>query len=93
MTTKIIPFPNAAISEKAKQSMELEQKKNKTEQDLNFVLNQKNWDLYTLSASDFEMLAIFGETMRFDPTVASRLISKLAHFVSVMSKEFCEEPY
>ena len=93
MTTKIIKFPNAAISEKAKKSMELEQKKNKTEQDLNFVLNQNNWDLYTLSASDFEMLALYGETMHFDPTVASRLISKLAHFASVMSKEFCEEPY
>ena len=93
MTGKIIPFPNAAISEKAKQSMDLEQKKNKTEQDLNFVLNQNNWDLYTLSASDFEMLALYGETMHFDPTVAARLISKLAQFVSVLSKEFCEEPY
>ena len=30
MANKIIKFPNAAISEKAKQSMELEQKKNKT---------------------------------------------------------------
>ena len=93
MANKIIKFPNAAISEKAKQSMELEQKKNKTEKDLNFVLNQSNWDLYTLSASDFEMLALFGETMRFDPTVAARLISKLAQFVSVMSREFAEEPY
>ena len=93
MTSKIIPFPNAAISEKAKQSMDLEQKKNKTEQDLNFVLNQSNWDLYTLSASDFEMLALFGETMHFDPTVASRLISKLAQFASILSKEFSEELY
>lgn len=93
MANKIIKFPNAAISEKAKQSMELEQKKNKTEQDLNFVLNQNNWDLYTLSASDFEMLALFGNDMRFDPKVASRLISKLSEFIVRMSKEFVEEPY
>ena len=93
MASKVIPFPNAKVSEKVKQSMQLELKKNRVERDINLVMQQDSWDLYTFSADELEMLSLFGETMKFDSKVASRVITKLAEFISRMTNELLEEPY
>ena len=97
MVAKIIPFPNVKVSENAKQALKLEERKNVIERNLNVLLgNDATWDLYTLTADEIDCLSEFGEVMRFDPRVASRLISKLSEFAKKISKAFMDdygEPY
>jgi hypothetical protein len=97
MMAKIIPFPNVKVSENAKQALKLEERKNVIERNLNVLLgNDSTWDLYTLTADEIDCLSEFGEVMRFDPRVASRLISKLSEFAKKISKAFMDdygEPY
>jgi hypothetical protein len=97
MVAKVIPFPNIKISEKAKEALKLEERKNVIERNLNVLLgNDSTWDLYTLTADEIDCLSEFGEVMRFDPKVASRLVSKLAEFAKKISKAFMDdygEPY
>ena len=97
MMAKIIPFPNVKVSENAKQALKLEERKNVIERNLNVLLgNDSTWDLYTLTADEIDCLSEFGEVMRFDPKVASRLISKLSEFAKKISKAFMDdygEPY
>ena len=97
MMAKIIPFPNVKVSENAKQALKLEERKNVIERNLNVLLgNDATWDLYTLTADEIDCLSEFGEVMRFDPRVASRLISKLSEFAKKISKAFMDdygEPY
>jgi len=95
---EIIVFPKASkekITEKAKQALELQTKMKTTEATLNAILGSNSWDMYTFSTDDLHMLSLFGETMKFDPKVSSRLISKLAEFIARMSKTMMEmeEPY
>ena len=89
----IILFPKAKkeqLSERAKQAIKLEMQKARVEQGLNTVMMADYWEAYTITVEDFEMLALCGETMRFDPKAASRLISKLADFVKRMSVTYEE---
>ena len=89
MTGKIIKFPKTSeklISDKAKEALQMEMKKNSIETNLNVLLGNDSWDLYTFSAEELECLALFGDVVRFDPKIASRLISKLAEFIARMSK-------
>ena len=86
MSAKVIQFPNQPISEKAKQAMQEEIKMKRVEQSLNTMMLSKYWEPYTLTVEDWEMLALYGEVMKFDPVAASRLISKTADFVKRMSK-------
>jgi len=95
---EIIVFPKASkekITEKAKQALELQTKMKTTEATLNAILGSNSWDMYTFSTDDLHMLSLYGETMKFDPKVSSRLISKLAEFIARMSKTMMEmeEPY
>ena len=89
MTAEIIKFPKTPeekISSKAKEALEMEMRKNRIETNLNVLLGNDSWDLYTFSAEELECLALFGDVMRFDPKIASRLISKLAEFIARLSK-------
>ena len=89
----IIVFPKGKgekISERAKQAIKLEMQKARVEQSLNTMMLSKFWETYTITFEDFEMLALCGETMKFDPLAASRLISKLADFVKRMSRTYEE---
>ena len=98
MTAEVIVFPKvpkAKVSKEAKEILEQQIKMKRTEATLNLLLGSKTWDQYTFLTDDLEMLALFGETMKFDPLVASRLISKLADFIARLSRtlEDTEEPF
>ena len=87
--------PKAKITEQTKRAVEQQMKMKRTESTLNLLLGSKTWDQYTFITDDLEMLALFGETMKFDPKVASRLISKLAEFIARLSRTLqdMEEPF
>ena len=94
---EIIVFPKvpkAKLTKEAKAVLEQQVKMKRTEATLNLLLGANTWDQYTFITDDLEMLALFGETMKFDPKVASRLISKLADFIARLSRtlEEMEEP-
>ena len=98
MTAEVIVFPKvpkAKVSKEAKEVLEQQIKMKRTEATLNVLLGSKTWDQYTFITDDLEMLALFGETMKFDPKVASRLISKLADFIARLSRTLqdMEEPF
>ena len=86
--------PKAKITEQTKKVLDQQMKMKRTEATLNLLLGANSWDQYTFVTDDLEMLALFGETMKFDPKVASRLISKLAEFIARLSRtlESMEEP-
>jgi len=85
---EVIVFPKVLkekISEKTKLALKMEMQKARVEQSLNTVMMSDHWEAYTITVEDFEMMALYGDVMRFDPKAASRLISKLADFVKRMS--------
>ena len=86
--------PKAKVTKEAKAVLEQQTKMKRTEATLNLLMGGNAWDQYTFITDDLEMLALFGETMKFDPKVASRLISKLADFIARLSRtlEEMEEP-
>ena len=86
--------PKAKVTEQAKKALEQQTKMKRTEATLNLLLGGNAWDKYTFLPDDLEMLALFGERMKFDPTVSSRLISKLAEFIMRLSTSLneLEEP-
>ena len=93
MTAEVIVFPKvpkAKVSKETKEVLEQQVKMKRTEATLNLLLGSKTWDQYTFITDDLEMLALFGETMKFDPLVASRLISKLAEFIARINKTMLE---
>ena len=97
MTAEVIvcpKVPKAKVTEEAKRVLEQQVKMRRTESTLNLLLGSNTWDQYTFITDDLEMLALFGETMKFDPKVASRLISKLAEFIARLSRTLqdMEEP-
>ena len=87
--------PKAKITEQTKKALEQQTKMKRTEATLNLLLGGNAWDKYTFLPDDLEMLALFGERMKFDPTVSARLISKLAEFIARLSRtlEDMEEPF
>ena len=87
--------PKSKITEETKNALELQTKMKRTEATLNLLLGSNTWDQYTFTTDDLHMLSLFGETMKFDPKVSSRLIAKLAEFIARMSKTMLEmeEPY
>ena len=89
MTAEVIVFPKVAkakVTQEAKEALKLQAKRDAVEASLNIILGSDKWDMYTFLPNDLEMLALFGETMRFDPKVSSRLISKLAEFIARLSR-------
>ena len=93
MTAEVIVFPKvpkAKVSKEAKEVLEQQVKMKRTEATLNLLLGSKTWDQYTFITDDLEMLALFGEQMKFDPKVSARLIAKLAEFIARLNKTMLE---
>lgn len=92
---EVIVFPKAKVTKETKKALDLQKRKIAVEAKLNLFIGNRNWDTYTLLADDLEILALYGETMKFDPLVASRLVSKLADFIARMSTTLneLEEPF
>ena len=87
--------PKAKVTEQTKRALNQQMKMKRTESTLNLLLGSNSWDTYTFLPDDLEMLALFGERMKFDPKVSARLISKLAEFIARLSRtlEDMEEPF
>ena len=78
---EIIKFPKTPrekISKNAEEIIKMQAQKKRIETDLNVIIGGASWDMYNLTQEDIEVLGLFGDVMKFDPTVGSRLISKLA---------------
>ena len=79
---KVIKFPNTPInqlSEAQKLAMELEAEKNMYQENIEWLMQKKDWDkLPAIDGRALDMLALFGDVMRFSPEVSSRIICKLA---------------
>ena len=78
---EIIKFPTTTEKEYVngtKLARELERQKKETEEFLNYRLNFPDWNDYTLSETDVEAVALYGEHMKLAPLVAARLAAKLA---------------
>ena len=88
-------IPKAKITKETKNALAQQTKMKRTEATLNLLLGGNAWDKYTFLTDDLEMLALFGDRMKFDPKVASRLISKLAEFIARLSRTLqdMEEPF
>ena len=87
--------PKEKVTQETKNVLELQTKMKRAEATLNLLLGSNTWDQYTFTTDYLHMLSLFGETMKFDPKVSSRLIAKLAEFIARMSKTMLEmeEPY
>ena len=82
---KIIKFPNTPMNELSsaqKVAMEMEGEKNQVVLEIEWNMNRKDWDkIPQIDGRSLEILALFGDVMRFNPQTASRLISKLAEAI------------
>ena len=82
MTNKVIKFPNTPInelSEAQKLALELESEKNMYEKNIEWTMQQKDWDkLPDIDGRSLDMLALFGDVMKFTPQTSQRIICKLA---------------
>jgi len=98
MTAEVIVFPKvpkATVTKETKKALEEQTKMKRTEATLNLLFGSNTWDQYIFLPDDLEMLALYGDTMKFDPKVASRLVSKLAEFIARLSRTLqdMEEPF
>ena len=88
---EIIKFPSTTEKEYAngtKLAKEMEKEMKTSEEFLNYRLNFPDWNEYSLSEKDVEMVAIFGEHMKLAPIVVARLSAKLA---SILCKiKYCD---
>jgi len=82
MSNKIIKFPNTPanqLSEAQKLALELETEKNMYEENIEHTMQQKNWDkLPDIDGRSLDMLALFGDVMKFTPETSQKIICKLA---------------
>ena len=88
---EIIKFPNITekeFSNGTKLAKEMEREKKSSEEFLNYRLNFADWNEYSLSEKDVQMVALFGEHMKLAPIVTARLNAKLA---SILCKiKYCD---
>ena len=80
-TTNVFQFPGKESRELAKQKKRLAVMLLQ----IDGKMNMPCWDILDLSDLELQALANFGETMKFTPTVASRLASVLA--ASILKKQ------
>ena len=52
-----------------------------TEENINWRLNFKDWNECTLTETEVEQVALYGQYMNFKPIVASRLAQKLSEML------------
>ena len=82
MSNKVIKFPNTPanqLSETAKLAMEMETEKNMYQENIEWMMLKNDWDkLPDIDGRSLEMLALFGDVMKFTPQTSQRIICKLA---------------
>jgi hypothetical protein len=81
ITSNVFQFPGKENRELAKQKKRLAVMLVQ----IDGKMNMPCWDILDLSDLELQALANFGETMKFTPTVASRLASVLA--ASILKKQ------
>ncbi|BAQ86146.1 hypothetical protein [uncultured Mediterranean phage uvMED] len=82
MSNKVIKFPNTPenqLSEAQKLALEMETEKNMYQENIEWMMLKNNWDkLPDIDGRSLDMLALFGDVMKFSPEVSQRIICKLA---------------
>ena len=82
MKNKIIKFPNTPanqMSEAAKLAMEMETEKNMYQENIEWMMRKDDWDkLPDIDGKALDMLALFGDVMKFTPESSQKIICKLA---------------
>ena len=82
MSNKVIKFPKTLInelSEAQKLALEMETEKNMYQENIEWTMQQQDWDkLPPIDGRSLDMLALFGDVMKFTPETSQRIICKLA---------------
>ena len=82
MSNKVIKFPKTLInelSEAQKLVLEMETEKNMYQENIEWTMQQDNWDkLPDIDGRSLDMLALFGDVMKFTPETSQKIICKLA---------------
>ena len=78
----VIKFPNTPanqLTDTAKLALEMETEKNMYQENIEWMMLQKDWDkLPDIDGKAFDMLALFGDVMKFTPESSQKIICKLA---------------
>ena len=78
----VIKFPNTPenqLSEAQKLALEMETEKNMYQENIEWLMKKDDWDkLPDIDGRALDMLALFGDVMKFSPEVSQRIICKLA---------------
>ena len=78
----IIKFPNTPenqLSEAQKLALEMETEKNMYQENIEWLMHKDDWDkLPPIDGRALDMLALFGDVMKFSPEISQRIICKLA---------------
>ena len=82
MSNKVIKFPNTPanqLSEAAKLALEMETEKNMYQENIEWLMQKDDWDkLPDIDGKALDMLALFGDVMKFTPESSQKIICKLA---------------
>ena len=82
MNNKVIKFPNTPanqLSETAKLALEMETEKNMYQENIEWLMQKDDWDkLPDIDGRALDMLALFGDVMKFTPESSQKIICKLA---------------
>jgi len=82
MSSKIIKFPNTPenqLSNAQKLALEMESEKNMYQQNIEWLMQKDDWDkLPDIDGKALDMLALFGDVMKFTPESSQKIICKLA---------------
>ena len=78
----VIKFPNTPenqLSEAQKLALEMETEKNMYQENIEWLMRKDDWDkLPPIDGRALDMLALFGDVMKFSPEISQRIICKLA---------------
>ena len=82
MSNKIIKFPNTPenqLSNAQKLALEMETEKNMYQENIEWLMQKDDWDkLPDIDGKALDMLALFGDVMKFTPESSQKIICKLA---------------
>ena len=82
MSNKVIKFPNTPenqLSNAQKLALEMETEKNMYQENIEWLMQKDDWDkLPDIDGKALDMLALFGDVMKFTPESSQKIICKLA---------------
>jgi len=82
MSSKIIKFPNTPenqLSNAQKLALEMETEKNMYQENIEWLMQKDDWDkLPDIDGKALDMLALFGDVMKFTQESSKKIICKLA---------------